>query len=127
MTVQERTLERNRASTPNPDIERIYHEWDAALSKNDAGAILALYAADAELHSPLVCHLMNKDEGICRGQGELKQFFEILATRKPKVRQFYRKGYFTDGNTCPLPYLAPQKMGTSCSTIRVPFHLKSDS
>ena len=69
-----------------------------------AAAILALYAADAELQSPLVCHLMNKEEGICRGQGELKQFFEILAKRKPKVRQFYRTGYFTDGSTVMWEY-----------------------
>lgn len=30
---------------------------------------------------------------------ELKQFFELLATRKLKLRQFYRSGYFTDGRT----------------------------
>jgi ketosteroid isomerase-like protein len=26
----------------NPDIERIYREWDAALSRNDMAALLAL-------------------------------------------------------------------------------------
>jgi len=80
-----------------PDIERIYHEWDAALSKNDVSAILALYAADAQLESPLVSHLFEREDGVCRGRAELQRLFEILATRKPKIRQFYRKGYFTDG------------------------------
>jgi hypothetical protein len=81
----------------HPDIERIYHQWDDALSRNDVDALLALYAPDAELESPLVVHLLNREQGICRGQAELRRFFEILAGRKPKVRQFYRTGYFTDG------------------------------
>ncbi len=97
MPVQEKTLEQNIESRSNPMIERIYHEWDAALSKNDMDALLALYAPGAELQSPLVVHLMNKEEGVCRGRAELKEFFDILATRKPKVRKFYRTGYFTDG------------------------------
>lgn len=81
----------------NPDIERIYRDWDAALSRNDIPTILALYTDDAELQSPLVPHLMNQEVGVCRGKAELKKFFDILATRKPRVRQFYRTRYFTDG------------------------------
>src|SRR5256885_1834991 len=80
-----------------PDVERIYHDWDKALEKNDAAALLALYAPDATLESPLVSHLMSTERGICHGHDELKRLFEILATRKPKFRQFYRTGYFTDG------------------------------
>jgi ketosteroid isomerase-like protein len=100
MAVQEREYHAlNADRAPNPDIERIYVEWDKALSRNDAEAILALYAPDAVLESPLVCHLLNRDEGICRGHAELRKLFEILAARKPKVRQFHRTGYFTDGRT----------------------------
>ena len=49
------------------DVERIYRKWDEALAKNDAGGLLALYAPDAVLESPLVPHLMGSDVGICRG------------------------------------------------------------
>lgn len=84
-------------SGSNPEIERIYHAWDAALSKNDPVALVQLYASDATLESPLVPHLMGTEKGICSGRDELKRFFEILATRKPKMRKFYRAGYFTDG------------------------------
>ncbi|HLJ15174.1 MAG TPA: nuclear transport factor 2 family protein [Bryobacteraceae bacterium] len=86
------------ASGSYPDIERIYREWDRALSNNDTAAILALYAPDATLESPLVSHLMGTESGVCRGREELKRLFEILATRKPKIRKFYRTGYFTDGH-----------------------------
>ncbi len=78
-------------------IERIYHEWDLALSRSDVDALLALYASDAVLESPLVSHLMNKEVGICSGHDELRPFFEMLRERKPPVRQHYRTGYFTDG------------------------------
>jgi ketosteroid isomerase-like protein len=93
-----------------PEIERIYREWDAALAKNDPEALLALYAPDATLESPLVPHLLGTEEGICRGRDELRKLFEILAQRKPKVRQFYRTGYFTDGKKVmwEYPHATPQ-------------------
>jgi hypothetical protein len=78
-------------------FERIYQEWDAALSRSDVEELLALYAADAVLESPLVSYLMNKEVGICRGHDELRPLFEMLRERKPPVRQHYRSGYFTNG------------------------------
>jgi hypothetical protein len=65
-------------------IERIYQEWDAALSRSDVEELLALYAADAVLESPLVSYLMNKEVGICRGHDELRPLFEMLRERKPR-------------------------------------------
>ena len=44
MAVQEREKANLSSNEFHPDIERIYHEWDAALSKNDVSALLALYA-----------------------------------------------------------------------------------
>jgi ketosteroid isomerase-like protein len=78
-------------------FERIYQEWDAALSGGDVEELLALYAADAVLESPLVSYLMNQEVGICRGHDELRPLFEMLRQRKPPVRQHYRTGYFTNG------------------------------
>jgi ketosteroid isomerase-like protein len=81
-------------STP---VERIYFAWNDALSRNDAQALLALYAPDAHVESPLVPHLRGIETGVFRGHKELSPFFEMLAKRKPPVRQDYRTGYFTDG------------------------------
>src|ERR1051326_4830584 len=78
-------------------IERIYHDWDEALSLGDVEALLALYAPNAILESPLVSHLLDKEEGICTGHDELRRLFEILRERKPPVRRHYRAGFFTDG------------------------------
>jgi ketosteroid isomerase-like protein len=75
MAVQERTLQPHITNDSlHPEIDRIYHAWDEALSKNDARALLALYAPDAVLESPLVSHLLGTEKGICRGHEDLKNF-----------------------------------------------------
>jgi hypothetical protein len=81
----------------NDAVERMYTEWDAALSSNDPERLLACYAPDAVLESPLVPHLMGGDDGACRGYKQLRPFLEILAKRKPTLRHYFRKGFFTDG------------------------------
>ena len=81
-------------STP---VERMYFAWDDALSRNDAKALLALYAPDAVFESPLVPHLLGTERGVLHGHEELRPLFERLAERKPPVRQYYRTGYLTDG------------------------------
>jgi ketosteroid isomerase-like protein len=48
MPVQERGLKAEDIQTSNPDIERIYHDWDEALSKNDFVALAKLYVPDVE-------------------------------------------------------------------------------
>ena len=56
--------------------ERIYFEWDKALSHNDANALLELYAPDAVIESPLIPHLLGKKEGVCRGREEMRPFLK---------------------------------------------------
>jgi hypothetical protein len=77
-------------------VERMYHAWNAALSRNDAAALLALYAPDASIESPVVVHLTRQQRPL-RGHAELRPFFEKVAASKPAVRTYYRTGYLTDG------------------------------
>jgi ketosteroid isomerase-like protein len=81
-------------STP---VERMYFAWNEALSKNDAEALLALYAEDAIFESPLVPHLLGQERGVLRGRAGLRRLFEMLAHSKPPVRTYHRTGYLTDG------------------------------
>lgn len=91
-------------------VERIYFEWDRALSHNDAESLTQLYAEDAVIESPLIPHLMGKREGVCRGRHELRAFFDQVAARKPAVRKYYRSGYLTDGKRLifEYPHSTPQ-------------------
>jgi hypothetical protein len=75
----------------------MYFAWDEALSRNDAEALLALYAPDAHFESPLVPHLLGTESGVLHGHNELRPLFAKLAERKPPVRQYHRSGYLTDG------------------------------
>ncbi len=88
-------------STP---VERMYFLWNDALSRNDADALLALYAEDAWFESPLVPHLLHTERGVLHGRRELRPLFDMLAERKPPVRQYYRTGYLTDGKRLIFEY-----------------------
>lgn len=91
----------------NEHVERIYLEWDKALSRLEelppenleegVDALLALYAKDSTIESPLIPHLMKTERGVCRGHEEMRPFFREVGRRKPGVRKYYRRGYFTDG------------------------------
>ena len=59
--------------TTREKIEHIYHEWDDALSKLEVERIMALYAPDVTLESPLVRHLLKTDSGILHGRDEVRR------------------------------------------------------
>lgn len=94
------TSQKTNALNPertNENVERIYRDWDAALARLeelpperlDEGveSLLALYAKDAEIESPLIPHLMKTERGICRGHEEMRPFFAKWAQKaeSPKV------------------------------------------
>ncbi|MFZ4116390.1 MAG: nuclear transport factor 2 family protein [Chthoniobacterales bacterium] len=79
--------------------ERILVEWNEALKNNDVERLLVLYAPDAVVESPLIAHLLNQQSGMCRGHEALKNILQMVAARKPLVRGYYKKKYFTDGET----------------------------
>lgn len=79
--------------------ERIYHDWDQALSNNDIEALMKLYSHEAIIESPLIPYLLGTEKGICTGHKEIRRLIEAAAARKPLVRKHYRKSFFTDGKT----------------------------
>jgi ketosteroid isomerase-like protein len=105
--------------TSHAVIERIYREWDDALSKLDVERLLDLYAADATLESPLIRHLLKTDRGVLHGRDELRRLFKELAKTQPKTRQFYRKGYFTDGKTVIWEYPRESPKGEQQDFVEV--------
>jgi len=84
--------------------EKIYEAWNIAWSNNDIEALLALYAEDAIIESPLIPYLLEREQGVCKGRDEFRKLLVIAAKRKPVKRQYYRKNYFTDGKTLMWEY-----------------------
>jgi SnoaL-like domain len=84
--------------------EEIYHDWDKALGRKDVAAAMTLYAPDATLESPLVCHLLGIENGVLRGRDEIRRFATLVFERQPPQRQRYKRKYFTDGETLMWEY-----------------------
>jgi ketosteroid isomerase-like protein len=86
------------------NAKKIYEAWNIAWSNNDIDALLALYADDAIIESPLIPYLLGKEQGVCEGKEEFRKLLGIAANRKPTNRKYYRKNYFTDGKTLMWEY-----------------------
>ena len=54
----------------------IYEQWHQAAKNRDTAALIALYADDAELESPLVPVILGRDSGVLRGRAEILAFLE---------------------------------------------------
>lgn len=77
--------------------EEIYQAWAKGFADQDVEAILALYATDATLESPLVSNLLGTEAGIVTGRDELRKFFGIILRSTPALKDRYRANFFTDG------------------------------
>ncbi len=80
--------------------ERIYREWHERAKALDTEGLLALYAEDAVLESPLVPAILDdKEDGLLHGHAELRRFFAEGSRRRPNALvRWYRTGdWLTDG------------------------------
>ena len=65
-------------------IERVYREWDRAWSNDDLDAMIALYAPDAILESPLVPHLQGGSNGVLKGREQIRKLLDKAAPRQAR-------------------------------------------
>jgi hypothetical protein len=79
------------------DIEAVTRRWEEALANHDAEALVACYAPDATLESPVAAHILG-GAGVCKGHAELRPFIREVVARTPDERHFYRASFFTDGH-----------------------------
>ena len=79
--------------------EKIYKAWAAGFANKDLEAVLAVYAADATLESPLVNTLLKSESGIVSGREALRHFFGVIIASTPPLVDRYRQSFFTDGKT----------------------------
>jgi ketosteroid isomerase-like protein len=79
-------------------VEDVARRWEKALSEHDAEALLALYAPDAVIETPLAPHILDTESGVVRGHDELRPFFHKVVGRTPALRHYHRENFFTDGH-----------------------------
>ena len=73
----------------------IYEQWHQAAKNRDTAALIALYADDAELESPLVPVILGRDSGVLCGRAEILAFLEEGSRRRPnELVRWYRDGRY---------------------------------
>ena len=86
------------------DAERIHNAWNAALGAKDTASLVALYAEDAVIESPLVAYLLGTRDGICRGRNAIREFIPLVFKHQPSERRTHRNAVFTDGRVLMWEY-----------------------
>ena len=100
----------------------IFAEWHRAARARDTPALLALYAADAVLESPLVPAILDdKPDGVLRGHDELTRFFTEGARRRPEALvRWWRDGrYLSAGEMLVWEYPRATPDGAQVDIVEV--------
>jgi hypothetical protein len=82
------------------DCARIHQQWHGRAKSPGTEGLLALYAKEAVLETPLVRAIFDdRESGILRGHREIRLFFEEGARRRPNALvRWHRTGrWLTDG------------------------------
>ncbi len=107
---------------PHSDHARIYAEWHRAASTRDGAALLALYAEDAVLESPLVPAILeDKTDGALCGKLEIAHFLEKGVRSRPigLVRWHRSTTWFTSGQTLVWEYPRETPAGEQVEIVEV--------
>jgi hypothetical protein len=106
------------AITHHEEIDEIIDRWETALGGHDAAGLVATYADDAVLESPLVLHITGR-QGRLRGRHELQPFFEEIVERTPTLRGFHRGVAFSDGRRAIWEYPRETSTGDQMDFVEV--------
>lgn len=108
--------------TPKADIRRIYERWHETVLARDIDGLMALYAEDAILESPLVLTEEGIDaSGILTGRPAIRRFFDA-SLRKPgsALGRWYRTGtFFSDGRRLTWEYPRATPEGDQVDLVEV--------
>jgi ketosteroid isomerase-like protein len=96
-------VSKHRSTADAEAIEAVTRAWEKALAEHDVDALLACYAPDAVLESPVAAHILG-GRGVCRGHQELRPFLTEVVARTPDERHYHRDGFFTDGRRATWEY-----------------------
>ena len=93
-------LSRASAATP-ADADFVFTEWHRRTLAGDIDGLLALYADDAVLESPLVPRILDKPSGILSGHQQIRAFLEHGTRARPHslARLQRTDRYHFDGRT----------------------------
>ncbi|HDR9506993.1 polyketide cyclase [Burkholderia cepacia] len=104
------------------DARRIHESWHAAVVARDLDALMALYADDAVLETPLVVvALLDHGSGVLHGKAAIGEFF-AAGLRNPgnRLGRWYRTGlFFSNGRQLTWEYPRETPEGDQVDLVEV--------
>jgi len=89
------------------EIRHVYERWHETVVDRDLDGLMALYAEDAVLETPLIlATLTHRNEGILNGKAEIRPFFEAgLRKLQNDFDRWYRTSiFFSNGRQLTWEY-----------------------
>jgi steroid Delta-isomerase len=110
--------------TENTDaqIRHIYERWHEAVVGRDLDALMALYAEDAILETPLIlATLTDRTQGLLEGKSEIRSFFSAgLRKLGHELNRWHRTGlFFSDGRQLTWEYPRRTPEGDQVDLVEV--------
>ena len=96
-----------KAGNTDAEIRHVYERWHETIMSRDLDGLMALYAEDAILETPLILvTLKDSAEGILKGKAAIQPFFEAgLRKLQNDLGRWYRTGtFFSNGQLLTWEY-----------------------
>jgi steroid Delta-isomerase len=103
-------------------ILHIYERWHETVVGGDLDGLMALYADDAILETPLIlATLQDKTEGILKGKSAIRPFFEANFRKlRNDLGRWYRTGtFFSNGRQLTWEYPRATPQGDQVDLVEV--------
>lgn len=108
--------------TTEAAIRHVYDRWHATILARDLAGLMALYAEDALLETPLILvTLPDQAEGILRGKPAIRAFFETgFRTLQGDLARWHRSGtFFSNGRQLTWEYPRATPQGDQLDLVEV--------
>jgi steroid Delta-isomerase len=103
-------------------ILHIYERWHETVVGGDLDGLMALYADDAILETPLIlATLPDKSEGVLKGKSAIRPFFEAgFRKLRSDLGRWYRTGtFFANGRQLTWEYPRATPQGDQVDLVEV--------
>jgi steroid delta-isomerase len=104
------------------EIRRIYDQWHETVRSRDLDGLVALYAEDAILETPLIVATYGEaTDGILQGRAAIRSFFQAgLRTLQTDLGRWYRTGlFFSNGRQLIWEYPRETPEGDQVDLVEV--------
>jgi len=104
------------------EIRRIYEQWHETVRARDLDGLVALYAEDAVLETPLIlATLPELGTGVLRGREPIRSFFAAgLSTLQSELSRWWRTGtFYANGRQLVWEYPRETPQGDQVDLVEV--------